>query len=57
MENSKSVYTALNEEDGQIALTEFNDIWGKKYPNITQSWTNHWNELSTFLNIHNLLEL
>ena len=44
----KSVYTALNEEDGQIALTEFNDIWGKKYPNIIISWTNHWNELSTF---------
>jgi len=44
----KSVYTALSEEDGQIALTEFNDLWGKKYPNITVSWTNHWNELSTF---------
>jgi len=44
----KSVYTALNEEDGQLALTEFNDIWGKKYPNITVSWTNHWNELATF---------
>ena len=44
----KSVYTALSEEDGQIALTEFNDLWGKKYPNITVSWTNHWNELATF---------
>jgi len=44
----KPVYTALNEEDGQLALTEFNDIWGKKYPNITISWTNHWDELSTF---------
>ncbi len=44
----KSVYTAHNEEDAQIALTEFNDIWGKKYPNITASWTTHWNELATF---------
>ncbi len=44
----KSVYTAYTEEDGQLALTEFNDIWGKKYPNITVSWTNHWSELSTF---------
>lgn len=44
----KSVYTAHTEEDGQLALTEFNDIWGKKYPNITASWTSHWNELSTF---------
>ena len=44
----KSVYSALNEEDAQLALTDFNDIWGKKYPNITMSWTNHWSELSTF---------
>jgi len=44
----KSVYSALTEEDAQIALTEFNDIWGKKYPNITVSWQNHWAELSTF---------
>jgi len=44
----KAVYTAYSEEDGQLALTEFNDIWGKKYPNITVSWTNHWSELSTF---------
>ena len=44
----KAVYTAYTEEDGQLALTEFNDIWGKKYPNITVSWTNHWAELSTF---------
>jgi transposase-like protein len=44
----KSVYTAYTEEDGQLALTEFNDIWGKKYPNIVLSWTTHWAELSTF---------
>jgi transposase-like protein len=44
----KSVYAAHNEEDAQIALNEFNDIWGKKYPNITASWTTHWNELATF---------
>lgn len=44
----KSVYSAHSDEDAQLALTEFNDIWGKKYPNITVSWTNHWEELSTF---------
>jgi len=44
----KSVYTAYSEEDAQLSLTEFNDIWGKKYPNITVSWTNHCSELSTF---------
>lgn len=44
----RSVYAAHNEEDAQLALTEFNEIWGKKYPNITASWTTHWNELATF---------
>ncbi|WP_324171829.1 IS256 family transposase [Sulfurimonas sp.] len=44
----KSVYSSINEEDAQLALTDFNDIWGKRYPNITVSWTNHWAELSTF---------
>ena len=44
----KAVYIAPTEEDAQTALLEFNDIWGKKYPHITQSWTNNWNELATF---------
>jgi len=44
----KTVYTAATEEDAQTALLEFYDVWGKKYPHITQSWTNNWNELATF---------
>ena len=44
----KAIYTAPTEEEGQLALTQFDDIWGKKYPHITQSWINNWNELSTF---------
>ena len=44
----KPIYSALNEEDAKLALKEFNNIWGQKYPNITASWTNNWNELSTF---------
>jgi transposase-like protein len=44
----KPLYTAYDEENAQLALTEFNDIWGNKYPNITVSWQNHWAELSTF---------
>jgi transposase-like protein len=44
----KAVYTAIDEESAQLSLTDFNDIWGKKYPNITASWTTHWAELSTF---------
>ena len=44
----KSVYSAYDEENAQLALTEFNDIWGEKYPNITASWQTNWAELSTF---------
>lgn len=46
--NLKSVYSAHNEEDAGLALAEFDNIWGKKYPNITVSWQTHWAELSTF---------
>jgi transposase-like protein len=49
----KSVYSAHNEEDAQIALTDFNDIWGEKYPNITASWQTNWAELSTFFKYPN----
>jgi transposase-like protein len=44
----KTIYSAKTEEDAQLALTEFNDIWGQKYPHISQSWLNNWNELATF---------
>ncbi len=44
----KPVYSANIEEEAQLALTAFDDIWGKKYPNITVSWLSHWDELATF---------
>ena len=44
----KTIYSAATEEDAQLALTEFNDIWGQKYPHILKSWLNNWNELATF---------
>jgi transposase-like protein len=44
----KTIYTASTEEDAEEALLEFNETWGNKYPHITQSWSNHWNELATF---------
>jgi putative transposase len=58
----KTIYTAQTEEDAQLALTEFNDIWGQRYPHIAQLWINNGNELTTFLrnacpwgiNIHKL---
>nr|WP_197972100.1 IS256 family transposase [Nitrosophilus labii] len=44
----KSIYTSSTEEEAELALTNFNDKWGQKYPHITQSWQSNWNELSTF---------
>ena len=44
----KGVYTAKTEEEAQLALTEFNDIWGNRYPHIAQSWISNWSELATF---------
>ena len=44
----KTIYTAPTDEDAELALTDFNDTWGQKYPHIAQSWINNWNELTTF---------
>jgi len=44
----KTVYTASTQEDAQTALLEFDELWGKKYPHITQSWNSNWNQLATF---------
>jgi transposase-like protein len=49
----KSVYSALNEQVSLLALRDFNDIWGKKYPNA--SWQTHLNYL-LFSNIQKQLE-
>lgn len=44
----RSVYTASTEEEGLKALDEFEEKWGKKYPQVIRSWRNNWPELSTF---------
>ncbi len=44
----KPIYQAVNEEMGWEALQTFEANWGGKYPLITPSWKNNWDELSTF---------
>ena len=44
----KSIYSAPSEESGLVALTEFDDIWGKKYSYAVKSWESNWATLSTF---------
>jgi len=33
-----------------MALAQFEEIWGRKYPQVVLSWKRHWTELATFLN-------
>lgn len=44
----KLIYTSSTEDVALDALTNFENKWGKKYPHISKSWHNNWNELSTF---------
>lgn len=44
----KPIYQAPSEEGGLEALSEFEAVWGSKYPLIVSSWRNNWPELSTF---------
>lgn len=46
--NLKPVYTAVSEDAALAALDEFDEIWGKKYPLVSQSWRRNWAELATF---------
>ncbi len=45
----KSIYTAINEKIALVALDNFAEKWNKKYPQITKSWKNNWNNLIIFL--------
>lgn len=44
----RSVYTAPIEDAAMLALDDFENKWGKKYPQIVSSWKRNWAELSTF---------
>jgi putative transposase len=44
----KPIYTAPSEEGALAGLSEFETIWGEKYPLIVRSWRQNWVELATF---------
>ena len=48
MKDLKAVYQAPNEETALEALHSLENIWGDKYPIVIQSWTNNWDNLSTY---------
>lgn len=45
----KPVYTAVDREEAEVALTAFEAAWGRQYPMITQSWRSNWERVVPFL--------
>lgn len=48
MADLKKVYTALTEPEAYANLETFNEVWGKKYPKIFESWSKNWANLTTY---------
>jgi len=43
----KKIYRSLTVEEAEQELAAFAEIWGEKYPSISQSWQRHWPNLIT----------
>ena len=43
----KRVYQSASEDEALQALADFADRWDVKYPQISRSWRDHWDNLST----------
>lgn len=43
----KSIYQSINMEQAESALLAFGEKWDAKYPAISRSWTNHWQNIVT----------
>ncbi len=48
IKNLKDVYQAPNENVALENLLKMDEIWGKKYPVVINSWKNNWDNLSSF---------
>lgn len=44
----RPIYTAPTIEAAELALENFDDAWGKRYPMSIASWRNHWVGLTAF---------
>ena len=45
----KPIYTAANPDAASQALEEFDDKWGERFPPITKSWREAWEQVIPFL--------
>ena len=48
MADLKMVYGAPTMDDAEYRMEEFDEKWGKKYPQIIKSWKANWAELTTY---------
>lgn len=46
----KKIYQSATEDEALLALAQFSDRWDSKYPQISRSWTAHWDNLNTLFN-------
>lgn len=46
----KAIYQSKTEDEALLALEMFSDKWDAKYPQISRSWTAHWDNLNTLFN-------
>ncbi|WP_017818811.1 MULTISPECIES: IS256 family transposase [Vibrio] len=46
----KKIYQSATEDEALLALEQFSDRWDSKYPQISRSWTTHWDNLNTLFN-------
>ena len=44
----KQIYSAKTVDDAESALTAFAEKWDDKYPSISKSWLNHWENITPF---------
>jgi transposase-like protein len=49
----KQIYQSVTEEEGLMALDQFEQRWDSKYPSISRSWRSNWQNVSTIFNYPN----
>jgi transposase-like protein len=46
----KRIYQSITEDEALMSLEQFEQRWDGKYPNISRSWRNNWQNVSTLFN-------
>lgn len=46
----KRIYKSVTEDEALLSLDEFEQRWEDKYPSISRSWRNNWQNVSTLFN-------